>query len=52
MEIRGRGRRGLISWRRQLVNQDGIAVQEGIAETLVEVRADNSSANDTSSDAS
>jgi acyl dehydratase len=28
-------RRGLITWRRQLVNQDNVVVQEGTAETLV-----------------
>jgi acyl dehydratase len=33
------GRRsGRISWNRQLVNQDGLTVQSGIFETLVEVR--------------
>jgi acyl dehydratase len=37
-ELRGRGRRGVITWQRQLVNQDGKVVQEGISETLVEGR--------------
>ena len=40
-EIRGRGRRGLITWKRQLVNQAGVVVQEGTTETLVEIRAQN-----------
>ncbi len=37
--VRGRGRRGLISWKRQLLNHAGVVVQEGIFETLVEVAA-------------
>jgi acyl dehydratase len=37
-ELQGRGRRGLIAWKRQLVNQAGQVVQEGITETLVETR--------------
>jgi 3-hydroxybutyryl-CoA dehydratase len=37
-ELRGRGRRGVITWERQLVNQDGKVVQEGISVTLVEGR--------------
>jgi acyl dehydratase len=36
--IRGRGRRGLIVWKRQLINQNGTVVQEGCTETLVEIR--------------
>ena len=35
-ERKGRGRRGLITWRRQLINQKGEVTQEGITETLVE----------------
>ena len=38
-ETRGRGRRGVISWLRQIVNQQGKVVQEGITDTLVEGRA-------------
>ena len=38
-EDRGRGRRGVITWQRQIVNQEGTVVQEGITETLVEGRA-------------
>lgn len=37
-EARSRGRRGIITWKRQLVNQEGKAVQEGITLTLVEGR--------------
>jgi len=38
-EVRGRGRRGVITWMRQIVNQDGKVVQEGVTLTLVEGRA-------------
>jgi acyl dehydratase len=38
-EIRARGRRGVITWERQIVNQEGKIVQEGITVTLVEGRA-------------
>jgi len=37
-EPRGRGRRGLITWLRQIVNQHGQVVQEGVTVTLVEAR--------------
>jgi 3-hydroxybutyryl-CoA dehydratase len=37
-ELKGRGRRGLITWRRQLINQAGAVVQEGTTESLVDVR--------------
>lgn len=36
MEPRSRGRRGLITWKRQILNQSGEVVQEGITATLVE----------------
>jgi len=36
---RARGRFGVVTWRRQLINQDGKIVQHGITETLVEGRA-------------
>ena len=39
-DVRGRGRRGLVTWKRQLVNQTGVVVQEGITETLVEIRGE------------
>ena len=38
-EAGARGRRGTVTWQRQLVNQQGKVVQEGIALTLVEGRA-------------
>lgn len=34
--LQGRGRRGLILWKRQLLNQEGKVVQEGSTETLVQ----------------
>jgi acyl dehydratase len=38
-EQRARGRRGVITWQRQIVNQKDKVVQEGITLTLVEGRA-------------
>jgi 3-hydroxybutyryl-CoA dehydratase len=38
-EERGRGRRGVVTWQRQIVNQDHKIVQEGITLTMVEGRA-------------
>ncbi|MGH7171083.1 MAG: MaoC/PaaZ C-terminal domain-containing protein [Gemmataceae bacterium] len=38
-EVRGRGRRGEITWQRQIINQERKVVQEGITVTLVEGRA-------------
>jgi len=38
-EARSRGRRGVVTWERKLVNQEGKVVQEGITITLVEGRA-------------
>jgi 3-hydroxybutyryl-CoA dehydratase len=38
-ELRGRGKRGEITWQRLLVNQDGKPVQESATVTLVECRA-------------
>jgi acyl dehydratase len=37
-EARARGRRGLITWQRQIINQEGKVVQEGTTMTLVEGR--------------
>src|SRR5262249_34877446 len=37
-EVRARGRRGVITWGRQVLNQDGKVVQEGVTVTLVEGR--------------
>jgi acyl dehydratase len=38
-EMRGRGRRGSVTWQRSVVNQEGKVVQEGVTLTLVEGRA-------------
>jgi acyl dehydratase len=37
-EVRARGRRGVITWKRQIFNQEGKVVQEGVTVTLVEGR--------------
>jgi acyl dehydratase len=37
-EFRARGRRGIVTWQRQLLNQEGKIVQEGVSLTLVECR--------------
>jgi len=37
-EMRARGRRGVITWHRQIVNQNGKVVQEGVTQTIVEGR--------------
>jgi acyl dehydratase len=37
-ELRGRGKRGEITWHRALVNQEGKVVQEGTSVTLVSCR--------------
>jgi acyl dehydratase len=37
-EVRARGRRAVITWHRQILNQDGKVVQEGITKTIVEGR--------------
>lgn len=38
-ESRARGRRGVVTWQRQIINQAGKVVQEGITLTIVEGRA-------------
>jgi acyl dehydratase len=38
-EARARGRRGVVTWSRQILNQDNKVVHEGITLTLVEGRA-------------
>ena len=37
-ESRSRGRRGVVTWHRQIINQEGKVVQEGISVTVVEGR--------------
>jgi acyl dehydratase len=46
-EVRSRGRRGVITWERQIVNQENKVVQEGITLTLVEGRASQGEPDDT-----
>ena len=36
IEEKSRGKRGVVTWRRQIVNQDDKIVQEGITQTLVQ----------------
>ena len=48
VQPRARGRRALVTWKRQLMNQDGVAVQEGTTRTLVRGRALLGSAEDDS----
>lgn len=38
-EERARGRRGVVTWKRQVINQENKVVQEGLTVTLVEGRA-------------
>jgi 3-hydroxybutyryl-CoA dehydratase len=45
-EARSRGRRGEITWRRELVNQEGKVIQEGTTITLVQGRASESKSED------
>jgi acyl dehydratase len=46
-EPRSRGRRGVITWGRKIVNQDGKVVQEGITVTMVEGRGQHKTAGGT-----
>jgi acyl dehydratase len=46
LESRARGRRGLVTWHRRLVNQEGKTLQEGLTETLVRGRAASQAAGD------
>lgn len=38
-QVRGRGRRGEITWQRQFFNQEGKLIMEGVTLTLIEGRA-------------
>lgn len=38
LETRSRGRRGVVTWQRQLLNQHGQVLQEGLTQTLVRSR--------------
>lgn len=37
-QAKGRGKRGVVTWRRQIVNQNGKVVQDGVTVSLVECR--------------
>jgi acyl dehydratase len=37
-EVRARGRRAVITWHREILNQNGRVVQEGVTQTIVEGR--------------
>jgi acyl dehydratase len=39
-QAKGRGKRGVVTWQRQVLNQHGKVVQEGITVTLVECRGE------------
>ncbi|AMV37541.1 MaoC/PaaZ C-terminal domain-containing protein [Planctomyces sp. SH-PL62] len=39
IEPQARGRRALVVWRRRLINQDDLVVQEGLTQTLVRARS-------------
>lgn len=45
-QARARGRRGVVTWQREIIKQDGKAVQQGVTLTLVEGRAAGSAAED------
>lgn len=38
LEPRARGRRGVVTWQRRLINQHGAVVQEGLTQTMVRGR--------------
>ena len=50
-EVRARGRRGVLTWQRQIFNQDNKVVQQGIIITLVEGRGGRGPAADTPEEA-
>lgn len=39
LEARSRGRRGVVTWKRSIINQEGKTVQEGRTQTLVRARS-------------
>jgi hypothetical protein len=43
LEPRAGGRRGIVTWYRRILNQDGHLVQEGRTQTLVRARVDGAS---------
>jgi len=40
LELHANGRRGVVTWRRRILNQDGHLVQEGRTQTLVRARSE------------
>jgi len=46
LESQARGRRGIVTWYRRVLNQDSVTVQEGRTQTLVRGRVSNSRRND------
>ncbi|MGE3818995.1 MAG: MaoC/PaaZ C-terminal domain-containing protein [Isosphaeraceae bacterium] len=42
LQARSRGRRGVVTWHRRIINQQDQIVQEGLSQTLVRGRADSS----------
>jgi acyl dehydratase len=46
LEARARGRRGVVTWKRQILNQSGTPIQEGQTRTLVQGRRQPSKAGD------
>ena len=50
VQPKGRGRRALVTWRRRLINQDDVTVQEGTTRTLVRGRAASAGADDSPTD--
>ena len=45
-EVRARGRRGEVTWRREILNQERKVVQEGTTITLIQGRAADARAED------
>lgn len=52
LEIKGRGRRGIVTWHRVIINQNDKIVQEGNIQTMVEGRANLKRRDETPSDES
>jgi acyl dehydratase len=52
LEPRSRGRRGVVTWHRRLVNQSGEVVQEGLTQTLVSNRTAGATAEEAGPDES
>jgi acyl dehydratase len=48
LEARGRGKRGVVTWEREVINQEGKVVQQGRTQTLVRTRRPPGSGGDAS----